>query len=419
MPSIQKQTLSFIQLRAAFLLFFISLHFSVKTEAFTNIQTSTSVGLFNDYKKTRHYQIFHSWSIKGFYSNGAESSLEFYLNNDFSQNQWSVYPTQANLRFPIFNSELNSSTRSEVRLGRQLYTEGFDLAILDGVQIPMWWSAHGGLMPIFGYLRSTDFDQAETDSRPLVGLVLWDSFKDISVRAGATARQQDLKNKNIFASAQYQFENLIWLPAIFARGEWLAETMDFNQSSSELMLHFSDSLDGRIAYANLDPRPINELSEAQYVYRLFSISPTETVMSDLTWAKSDDVVLTASVENSFYNSGFQDETANSQSLTLDYQLASGHWISPSATVMKSYGGEVKDFGIRYTSDLSTTTKLVSEFDVAYLKKINQIEGWAQHLRNTFETHIWDRAKVGFAVELERNHYYIFDARAQVYVTNYL
>ncbi len=388
--------------------------------AFTNIQTSTSFGTFKDYKKIPHYQLFNSWSLKGINEAGLETSIEFYINNDFTENEWSFNPTQAQITYP-FTTFLSSSSdvKSEIKVGRQLYTEGFDLALLDGLQVPLRWDKNAGVMPILGQLSSTDFDQAHQSSAPLVGLVIWDSFADLKIRAGGIARDKDLSEKFIFASGQYTFETVLWQPSLFAKQEWFAEDFKFNQNVSEIAAHFSESLDGRLAYSNLDPRPTNKIDADLFVYRLFSISPTETAAIDLTWTMSESLILSLGAEKAYYNSGYLDEVSEREDISMDYQFSEGQWLSPCLTWLRSYGGDVKDLGVRYTYDISTTTKFMTEFDNAYLKKINQIEGWAQHLRSTYEFHFWNRAKFGLALEVERNHYYQFDARTMVYVTNYL
>ncbi len=388
--------------------------------AFTNVQTSTSLGLYRDYRQTYHYPIYHSWSINGIYANGFETSIEFYLNNDFTLNEWSFYPTQAVVGVPLPESfQASRDVRSEVKLGRQFFSEGFDLNILDGMKSSLYWSNSGGVMPVMGYLRSTDFAQPGDNYSPLIGLYLWESIYKLQLRGGYTARDQDFVNRYAYVSGQYQFSDLIWQPTIYSKGEYLADKMTFNQSTSELALHFLDNLDGRLAYSNLAPRPTNKIEYSSYVYRLFSISPTETVVGDLTWAATDRITFAAGTEKGFYNSGYRDETSDRHDLSMDFQFAPGRWLAPSLTYVKSYGGEIHDVSLRYISDISSQSRITAELDNAYVKKINQIQGWAQHVRGSYETHFWNRAKALFALEAERNQYYVFDVRTMAYVTNYL
>lgn len=403
-----------------FIFFLIILGSFLKASGLTQIQNSTSIGYFKDYYKSNHFPLYHSWTITGLYEKGIETDFEFYVNNDFAENTWLVIPTQLQVSLPLSHEEISQSTPiSKVKFGRQLYSEGFDFALIDGILIPYHVSENFGFLPVAGYLRSTDFEQPGDNSSPLVGLILWHQFHQVNFRGGMTSRETDLSQRYIHGALQYQFEDLWWQPAIYHKEEFKADGFTFNQSYSELLLHLSSKLDGRIAYSNLDPRPTNKIDRQNFIYRIFTITPTETVMTDLTWTYSENLITSISAEKGFYNSGYQEEKTDRQDLAVDLSLGHGKWITPCITHLKSYGGELTDFCLRYSSEISAESRYMTEINSAYVKKINQIEGWVEHFRGSYETNIFKRTKLLLALEAERNQYFIFDVRSMAYVTNYL
>lgn len=406
-----------IDLKIFILLFLLS--FS-KSFSYTNIQSSTSLGYYRDYYKTNRFPLYHSWTIKGLYEQGIETDIEFFANNDFSENTWQVIPTQAMISAPLY-SEFTQPHHvlSKIKVGRQLFSEGFDLSLLDGLILSHYFSENSGVSPFMGYLRSTDFELQDDHNSPLLGLIAWSQLYQINLRAGYTSRDRDFKNKFLFAALQYEFENLWARPAIYHKTEFKADSMSFNQSYSDLALQLAEPLEGRLAYSNLEPRTTDNLLKQNFIYRLFSISPMETISANLTWTYSENLILMAGTEKGFYNSGFQDEQSERLDFSMNISIDDGKWLSPCVTHLKSYGGELTDFCFRYSHDLSEKARFISEFNAAYLKKVNQIEGWVEHLRGSYETHVWNRAKLQFAIEAERNQYFIFDMRAMAYVTNYL
>ena len=396
----------------------IGLLFCYQTSlAYVDVQTSTSVGFYRNYKKENQFPVFHSWSLNGFYENGVESSVEFYLNNNFSENQWKLIPTQVQFNLPL-QPETGYSD-SKLKMGRQLFSEGFDLAMLDGVLVPYYLDTSSGIMPVLGYLRSTDFEQKEDNSSPLLGMIYWTSLKGILFRGGYHARDSDFENRYIHTSFQYQWDAIPWKPLLYLKQEFIARNMSFNQSYSELVFTPSDTVEARLAYTNLNPRPTNHSENYTFIYHIFSLSPMETVSSEWTWKKNELTTFNLAMEHGFYQSYKGAEQSSRQDLSMDYAIKSGHWVSPCFIHMKSYGGEMYDLCLRYSVENTINSKYIAELNSAYLNKINQIEGWVQHVRGSYETTLSDKAKILIALEVERNQYFIFDMRTMAYVTNYL
>ncbi|MCK6598480.1 MAG: hypothetical protein L6Q37_08975 [Bdellovibrionaceae bacterium] len=385
--------------------------------AYVDVQTSTSFGFYRNYKKLNQFPVFHSWSLNGFYENGVESSVEFYLNNNFSENQWQLIPTQMQINLPL-QPETNYSD-SKLKVGRQLFSEGFDFALLDGLLVPYYLDMSSGIMPVIGYLRSTDFEQKEDNSSPLLGMIYWTSLKGIRFRGGYHARDTDFENRYIHTSFQYQWDALPWKPLLYLKQEFIATNMNFNQSYSELIFSPSNTVETRFSYTNLNPRPTNHSEKHTFIYQIFSLSPMETVATEWTWKKSEQATFNLSLEQGFYQSNKGNENSSRQDFSMDYSIKSGQSISPCFIHMKSYGGEIHDLCLRYSIENTINSKYIAELNSAYINKINQIEGWVQHVRGSYETTLSNRAKVLLALEVERNQYFIFDMRTMAYVTNYL
>lgn len=390
------------------------------TQALTTIQTSTSMGYYRDYLQTSHYPIFHSWSLHGFYETGVETSIDFLLNNDFATNKWAFFPTQAAVTVPLSKRFSKAPERqSHLKLGRQLFSEGFEMSFLDGAQLPLFWSETGGLMPFGGELRSPDLNQTEDSGSPLVGVVAWESFFDFQTRVGYSAQDENMRKRYFFAGVVRQFPDLLWTPQLLIKQEWDGDHLAFNQQTSDLSFIFSDKWSGRVGYSNLQPRPTHSKLSSPFLYPFFATSPTESLNTDLTWECSESLQLAVGAERSFFRSGLQNEVADRQDLSAVITLIHGQQLTPAYTHISSYGGTVDDLGLRYSFNLSSETRTYLEYNLAYANKINKIKGWLQHARGGYELRIADRAKALFTLEAERNQYFEFDVRTMAYVTNYL
>lgn len=407
MKSPRLQTLFYAKISALFLLLG-----AVSTQGLTTVQTSTSMGYLRDYQQNQRFPLFHSLSIQGSYDNKVETAFDLVLNNDFSLNQWTFFPTQAEV-------DLSLGSHVKAKLGRQILTEGFDMALLDGVQLPVTLTATAGAMPYAGWLRSMDLERALDSSVPIAGFSVWEQIFAFHFRGGATSRGAQFEDHYVYLGVLREFSSLPWRPQIFLKEERQSENFENKQSFSELTLSPSEQFSMRLGSSELHPRPTQAKDASSFVYRYFAISPTQSMSADFAWEISEPFRLHWGGQKIKFDSNYQRESAESQELGLDYSWKDGHWITPIVSHLWTYGGTLSDMGLRYRWDRSFESRLQLEYDVAWLEKINQIHGWVQHLRTGYETKIAERTKGMMAIEAERNQYFEFDLRTVVYVTNYL
>lgn len=385
---------------------------------FTTVENSTSIGFYRDFRQDGHSPLYHSWSLHGYYGHDTEATLNIYLNNDFTAQNWGVYLTQAEIDAPLVSGTYGEPRRrSRLKLGRQIFTEGFDFTLLDGVQMPLYWSPQGGAMPIAGILRSPDVDQPVEATSPLIGVVVWQKFSSLQFRGGATARDEGLSEKNVFSSFLLPIESAPWSPQLFYKEERLAETFGLRQVTSEILLSPRTDLLTRLSYSELSPRPIRKRDLTSFLYRLFSISPTRSAAFDVSWDKSASLRYGFGATQIDYNSKFRLETANRQEMAVDIDVDSGRWISFVLTRLEAYGGNVYDGGTHFTINLNDSSQFDAQYDLAYLDKIDGIRAWAHHLRTGYKRELSKTTTAIFGVEGERNQYFQFDLRTMLYVAN--
>src|ERR1039457_3374202 len=137
-----------------------------QASAVVSVSTSGTMGYYRDSNQQGHLPLYYNISYSGTHTNGAESSLDLILNNDFTQNNWSVIPSQVMIVYPLSDG-FSPWRRSRVQIGRQFFTEGFDISLLDGIQLPVYWSQSGGLWFYGGNTHVMDLQ--DFGSTPLVG----------------------------------------------------------------------------------------------------------------------------------------------------------------------------------------------------------------------------------------------------------
>jgi hypothetical protein len=122
----------------------------------------------------------------------------------------------------------------------------------------------------------------------------------------------------------------------------------------------------------------------------------------------------------FYNSGTNREIGDLQYTSLQFSWGTGSSsLTPTFNHLLSYGGELWDVGLALIQDLSISSRLRVDYDLAYMIKIDGVSGWVQHLRTGYETRAWRNVQALFNLEFERNQYFDFDIRAMTYVANSL
>jgi len=379
-------------------------------QAVVSFQTTASFGYYKDIRQKPRFPFYTTLAYQGVHDQGVETSFQLLLNNDFGQNAWRFQPAYASVLIPI-----SSAYPSQVEAGRFLLTEGFDMTLLDGVQSPIYWSHTGGVFLYGGATRSLDlFDES---SGAIVGSSLFEEFYGFKLRGGWSGRDTSVKRQSVNASLFRSFPSLPWNPNILLKQEWGMAPANFSQSLSEILFYPNDALTFSAAYSYREPRPYTEL-ESDFIYRLFSVSPQQIQEYALTWQATQSMKWNLKTKWTAFNSGVQKDRGEHQDLSANWLISGHSTFTPSVSHIKSYGGEVWNPGFRY--DLSVTEKLkwIMEYFAAHIDKVNNIQGWAHHVRSGINYYLASHTTTVTWFEIERNHRFEFDGRVMAYVTQY-
>lgn len=340
------------------------------------------------------------------------------MNNDFSQNSWSFIPTEAKVDWYFGAQNASGNRPSHLSLGRQLLVEGFDVALLDGARLPAGWSTSGGILVYGGEIRSLDLLETAAYHTPILGVSLWEEVAGAQVRTGVSVRQEDSRYRLAHAAFNRDFDYFWLAPNLLVKQEWRLDQFAAIQSRVDLGLTYSEGWSGRFAHALLNPRPTDPNQAESFVYRLLAISATEVFSGDLTWDYSDSLQFSLGAQDALYDSNGLNEKGTRIDLTTQISLISGDLLMLTLTRLSSFGGQLSDCGLRFVKNINSQRQLLLDYDVGFFNKSNGISSWVHHARSTFESRITESIKAMVGVEIERNHYFEFDARVMAYATNY-
>ena len=382
--------------------------------AFATFNTSASTGYYRDDQQNPHLPLIYSFSYNGVTSKRVETSVDFFMSNDFYQNQWSVTPSQAMVVVPLSEGLSDAPYKSSrVQLGRQLFLDGFDISILDGLQLPIYWSRHGGFWLYGGNAHVLDL--LDSTAAPLAGGSIFQEVEGFQLRGGYGARQNQLTERYSYGSVMRNFEN-IWLsPTLLSKLEYDLNNNSWSQSLNQLQLNPRSDVSLSLSHSNLKPRKLTT-DQNQFVYYILSQSAQETEQLSLQFQATQEISMQAFGRIMRFNTDLQMETANQQEISLTWILSRYNNITPVVGHIQGYGGELLDTGVRLKSNISELTTLTNELSAAYLSKINNIVGWAYQIRSGLSYNLGARWVSTAWLELERNHLFLIDARVVANVT---
>lgn len=366
--------------------------------AVSSLSGSASFGYYRDDQQNAHVPLVYSFSYSAIHTHGVETSLDFFLNNDFTVNQWQVNASQALVLIP-----LSQKTKSRVQLGRQLFLEGFDLSLLDGLQAPLYWSSTGGLWLYGGNARVLDLH--DSTSSTISGFSIFQEVLDFNTRLG-----YNLSGKYAYGNLSKAFDSIPTSPSFLTKHEWDQNTNSWTQSFNEIQFSIF-----ALSHSLRNPRKLTSNANT-FVYYVLAQSAQETSQASARFDLTNNVSVQAFTRWLRYKSGAQMEMAYQQELMLSIQLNEKNILSPVFGHILGYGGELWDTGFLLQSQITEKTSLRNEVSAAYLNKVNNILGWAYQVRSGVNYELADRWLSSVWVEAERNHLFIFDARILANVT---
>lgn len=379
-----------------------------QARAVVSLSTSATAGYYRDSRQDAHIPLFTQLSYTGLHAGGIESHLDLSLNNDFYENVWKAYPTQASIVFPISGGFREAPYRkSRVQLGRQLLAESFDLVLFDGAQAPIYWSSSGGIWPYAGTAHV--LDSSEPVGFTLMGVSAFQDVLGFRFRGGYSSGGKNFDSQTAYGSLFAVGETLPLTPQFLIKGEWDVAETEFHQGLADLDLTLAEGLSVSARHSHRKPRRIH-IEDNYFLFRALAFSPVEMQQAGAALDFSDSVRLELLYNHLRFRAGQTQELGDQQAATLTWQLSPRTSLIPTFHHTDGYGGELWDGGMRLRTALSDFSTLQSEVSAANFDRINRISGWAYQTRNGMEWELGPRLTTGAWVEFERNHLYDFDAR---------
>ena len=385
--------------------------------AIYSFQTTLSSGYYRDLEQKPHLPVFFYWNFDHTAQNSTETYADLGVNNNLVPGIWKFSLYQAYVTVPLGgNSELSVYRRPQATVGRQMLTEGFDLALMDGAQIPYSWSESGGVFLYGGALRNLEDRNLENGTR-VYGASLRGKAARTKYRMGYERKESNTDSLNLaHATAMREWTEIPGQPTALAKGQWNLSTGRFDQALGELQVTPAENLQAALDYSSRRPTPF-DAANGLFIYRLFALSTEEQLSANLTWRLSPEVTAQGGVDHVRYQSPAGRETSYQETLGLSFDRDRNRW-SPNLVHLKSYGGELIQMGIRLLRTVTSFTQMRIEADVAYIDKINGISGWAYHTRGGMSFHLGSRFLAMALVEIERNQIFKIDARGVIYVSHF-
>ena len=385
--------------------------------AFVSLQSTASSGFYRDAEQESHVPAYFYWNYTQ--SLGAtELLLNFGVNNNVVQDYWKFYVYSATWSIPLSQGFEDAPFRkSRIQLGRQLFSETFQLSAFDGIQVPLYWSSTGGINLAAGALESIERRKLDLDYQ-LYGGTIHQEFLGAQWKAGYFLNHSNTDNLHLGQASWIKtWDNIFWTPSLIFRGEMNLEKNSLEQGIGDLVFHPFESIGMDVSYFS-QKRNLLAPGSGEFLYRLFSLTNQKTWNGALTWSPTREFQTEVSGKSIRYTSQSKRESAEQAGISFTW-TQDRYSASTTAQYLHSYGGKILHGGGVFKHSLSRWAALRWEADAAYTQKINRINSWAYHGRSGLEFRLYPRLLVSTFAEVERNHLFDLDARAIAYVSHYL
>lgn len=406
-----------------------------QAHALVSSEVTLSSGYYQDYEGEHQVPVFLYWTLNYTGKSGVEAYFDMGFNNQLLIDQWGYFLYQAYVTVPFSQGFASAPyRRSRIQVGRQFLSDGFELTLLDGVQLPVYWSQNGGANLIAGGSYAIDEKRFDFSSR-LYGGTLHQKILGAKWQAGYFQKQRRFEAENdgdaessaseglAHASLFKSYEDTFLKPSFLLKGQWKLSgaqnegLSDLYQGYGELLVTPLNTVTLGTSYSKRKPSELDP-AETTFVYRLFAVSPQKTASGFITWSPNQDLRFSTKFRRTQFDSPEKLETANEQELDISWLHGKSSWM-PSIFRLKSYGGEVWQPALAYRHSLSDAAGLRAEVAAAHIEKLNGIESWAYHSRAGVDVRLAPRLLTLALVEVERNHRFELDARAVAFLTYYL
>lgn len=406
--------------RYVFVLLFITHFLFVEqpTWALVSLKSTVSTGFYRDAEQEAHTPTYFYWDFSHATQNKIETFLNFGVNNAVMEDWWRIYVYQAMLSIPLWQGFEEAPYRaSRLQVGRQLFFEGFELGLLDGLQAPLYWSKSGGVTLAAGGINAVNTHKIKFDSQ-IYGGTVHETFWGALWKAGYFLNTQvrNAEQNLIESSVLKTWNHFFWHPMVFLRGQLNLPLTPWYQGAAELQWVPLETMTLNISSEVLRPNRIIPEDET-FIYRMFATSTEKSYRFSTAWRPQKEFQTELGYRYITFESQAGDEDAHRIDYSVD-TIISDFNVGGYVGYVTSYGGEVTHGGIKTLKSLGHTAKVRLEGSAAWIDKINQIQGWAYHGRGGMDFRLASRFIVSALAEIERNHLFDIDARAVFYVSHY-
>ncbi|HAR42976.1 MAG TPA: hypothetical protein DCS07_10170 [Bdellovibrionales bacterium] len=411
------------------LFFLVTSATSGSANALISSEATLSGGYYQDSSERSQTPVFFYWNLNHTAANGIETYFDLGANNNLLENRWGFYLYQGYFTIPFSSGfETAPSKKSRIQLGRQLLTEGFEMDILDGVQVPFYWSENGGVNLHGGASYFMQQDRYDTHSQ-IYGATahqklfggMWKGgylHKTKSFDTPAIPTAPSFNENYAHASVMYSFERLPFHPFLLAKSQWNLQSRTYDQGYGELSFYPRDSVSFGATYSKRQPSALDAL-DTLLVFRIFSISPVFSTGGFITFTPKEDLRFQANLRHSLYSSPAGAESGDEQELTATWLHGRATWI-PGVAHVKSYGGEFWEPSLTFRFDFTNTASLRVQGAIADIKKINGIQAKAYSGRAGMDFRplptLAPRLSALVLGEAESNHIFKVDGRVIAFLS---
>ena len=393
-------------------LFFFLFFTPATLDAYAHLESTFSGGYYQDTDTDSHWPAYFYWNFNQTQHSGIETSIYFGVNNDVVFDTWRLFLYHATLTLPYKTSQL--------KLGRQFFSEGFEVGTLDGVQARYDWSRNGGIWAAAGGLHSVEQTNAGFESQ-LYGLVAHQNLLTALCKLGYFYNLFDNKNKDglhfAHGSIMKQWDGFFLKPLVLLKGQLNVEDASLEQAASEFQIHPTQK-----TILNFDflSHKRNHLvpENGDFLYGLLVSSSQKTFHTSITWLPLPTIQTELGGWYMKYDSPKGEESANRAQLSASWQPGR-YDFNFSFGRINSYGGDVWHGGGGIKRALSEWADVKLEADIAHIKKLNSINNWAYHVRSGLTFKLAAKLVLSALLEVERNHRFEVDSRGMIYVSHYL
>lgn len=381
-----------------------------------SLETTVSAGYNRDVRKNDHETFFINSKYNQQFENGIEIFSDIGLNNYTILDEWNVIPYQLFVTIPFDSGFENYPTyNSRVQLGRQLFAEGFNMELLDGIAANYYFRPYLGVYAYGGgvqYPEETDLDFEDR----LYGGGIFTKLVGSIIRLGPMIKDHE-GSKSYTANASFvkPFNDIFLAPIITLKTEVDLNGGSNEQNLAELQMFYS-KLHARVAYQSVYPDP-NLLPDRNYLYKLIAVDHQESISTSFNWGFNSFFDAEVSYERSDFDSKMGDESADFFVLGLGFHYDQMS-IYPEITRIVSWGGDIWDLGVSFRYDITKDSYLRLRGNASKIDKVNGIDAWTWHSRAGYDFKISPRLRALVAAEIERNHYFKLDSRVVAYLTHF-